>query len=347
MEVAGRGIIFMESGNKMREKLRIAIAGAGMVTRHHLIAWSRLPNLKVVAIYNRTLDKANGRANEFGIPNVYSDIERMLDQERPDALDIAVGVEAHAPFSRMAAERGIHILCQKPMVPTLKEAEALVAEIRERGRFMIHENWRFRPQYRQAAKWIVEGKTGPIREFRLSTRSSGLVTKTEKGIPVALERQPFFAHMPRFIIFELLIHHLDTSRFLVGVMSVVSSKTLHLSPYVLGEDVAHIVLNAKNGAIGIVSGNLSAAGFPPLPQDRLELIGERSSIIFDGDTLSLIGEKSESIHFNFEEAYQASHDNAIAHFVEALRTGRPFETDRLDNLKTLKLVDEAYRLFFV
>jgi predicted dehydrogenase len=74
------------------------------------------------------------------------------------------------------------------------------------------------------------------------------------------------------------------------------------------------------------------------------LIGERSSIIFDGHTLSLLGEKSESIHFNFEEAYQASYDNAIAHFAEALRSGKPFETDGPDNLKTLRLVDQAYRL---
>lgn len=333
----------MESG-EMKEKLRVAIAGAGMVTRHHLIAWSRLPNLKVVAIYNRTLDKANVRANEFGIPNVYSDIERMLDQERPDALDIAVGVEAHAPFSRMAAERGIHILCQKPMVPTLKEAEALVAEIGERVRFMVHENWRFRPQYRQAAKWIVEGKTGPVREFRLSTRSSGLVSTTESGKPFAIERQPFFAHMPRFIIFELLIHHLDTARFLVGQMSVVSAKTVHISSEVTGEDAALILLNSENGAIGMVSGNLSVPGAPPLPRDCLELIGERSSILFDNDTLTISGETNEAIRINLEEAYQTSYNNAIAHFVEALRAGQPFETDRLDNLKTLRLVDDAYRL---
>jgi predicted dehydrogenase len=150
--------------------------------------------------------------------------------------------------------------------------------------------------------------------------------------------------MPRFIVLELLIHHLDTARFLVGEMEVISAQTLRVNPDVIGEDVAHIVLKAKNGAIGIVSGNLSAAGFPPLPQDRLELIGERSSIIFDGHTLSLLGEKSESIHFNLEEAYQASYDKAIAHFIETLGSGRPFETDRLDNLKTLRLVDEAYRL---
>jgi predicted dehydrogenase len=333
----------MESG-EMREKLRIAIAGAGMVTRHHLIAWSRTSKVEVVAIYNRTLDKANVRAREFGIPTVYSDIEKMLEQERLDALDIAVAVEAHAAFAKMAAERGIHILCQKPMTPTLKEAEALVGKIGDRVRFMVHENWRFRPHYRQAAKWIVEGKTGPIREFRLSTRSSGLVTKTETGIPVALERQPFLAHMPRFIIFELLIHHLDTSRFLVGEMSVVSSKKKHVSPEVVGEDVALIFLRSENGAIGTISGNLSAPGAPPLPRDRLELIGERSSILFDNDTLTISGETNEAIRIDLEGAYQASYDHAIAHFVEALRGGQPFETDRLDNLKTLRLVDDAYRL---
>jgi predicted dehydrogenase len=130
----------------------------------------------------------------------------------------------------------------------------------------------------------------------------------------------------------------------MGEMDVISTQALRVSPSVIGEDVAHISLKAKTGAIGMVSGNLSAAGFPSLPQDQLELIGERSSILFDGENLSLIGEKSELIHFNFEEAYQSSYNNAIAHFVEALRTGQPFETDRLDNLRTLKLVDEAYRL---
>jgi predicted dehydrogenase len=314
-----------------------------MVTQYHLKAWSKIPSVEVVAIYNRHLDKAMTRAAEFGIPKTYSDLEMMLDRERPDGLDIAVSMEAHAEIVRMAAERGIHILCQKPMAPSFKEAEKLVADVGGRVRFMVHENWRFRPQYRQAAKWIADGVTGPIREFRLSTRSSGLVTKTEKGVPFALERQPFFAHMPRFIILELLIHHLDTARFLAGEMAVISAQTLRASPDVIGEDVAHIVLKAKNSAIGMVSGNLSAAGFPLLPQDQLELIGEHSSILFDGRALSLVGENNETIHFNFEEAYQASYDSAIAHFIEALRTGKPFETDRLDNLKTLRLVDDAYR----
>jgi len=131
-----------------------------------------------------------------------------------------------------------------------------------------------------------------------------MTTKTEKGIPFALERQPFFAHMPHFIILELLIHHLDTARFLVGEMYAISAQTLRISPDVIGKDVAQIMLKAKNGAIGMVSGNLSTKGVPPLSKDRLESIGEYSSILFDGETLSLIGERNESAHFSFEDAYR-------------------------------------------
>jgi hypothetical protein len=48
------------------------------------------------------------------------------------------------------------------------------------------------------------------------------------------------------------------------------------------------------------------------------------------------------IPLRLEDAYQKSYDNAIAHFVEALGSGKPFETDRLDNLHTLRLVAQAY-----
>jgi len=73
---------------------------------------------------------------------------------------------------------------------------------------------------------------------------------------------------------------------------------------VIGKDVAQIMLKAKNGAIGMVSGNLSTKGVPPLSKDRLESIGEYSSILFDGETLSLIGERNKSAHFSFEDAYR-------------------------------------------
>ena len=324
--------------------LRVALAGAGMVTRHHLIGWSRADGAEVVAICNRSLDKARDRAAEFGVPKVYGGVEEMLDAEKPDALDIAVAVEVHAEAVRAAAARGIAIFCQKPLTPTYAEAQALVAEIGEKVPFMVHENWRFRPQYRQAAAWIADGRVGPIRLFAMSALGSGLICRPGEDRPPGLVRQPFMAKLERFIVFEALIHHLDVLRFLVGErLRVTASSLSRLSGDVIGEDTAHIVLNGEGGAVGTVTGCFMVPGAPPRVEDRLELIGERGRILFDGDRLTLAdtaGEKTVAI--DLEAGYQGSYDAAIAHFVDCLRAGRPFETDRLDNLETLRLVKEAY-----
>jgi predicted dehydrogenase len=325
------------------DRIRVAVAGAGMVTRHHLIAWSRASQVDVVAIQNRTPGKAHRLAAEFGIPKVYGGLEEMLEKENPDALDIAVSMELHATYARIAAEYGIAILCQKPMTPTLAESEALVAEIGQKVRFMVHENWRFRPQYRQAATWIAQGRTGPIHQFSMSALSSGLLSRNAEGVPAALARQPFMARMQRFIIMELLIHHLDTIRYLMGPMIVFGCRTHRLSADVVGEDMALIFLKTATGAFGTVNGNFSAAGFPPLSQDRLELIGQQASILFENNQLRLFGDKEETMSFDMAAAYQKSYDGTIAHFVECLRSGQPFETDCADNLATLRLVEDAYR----
>ena len=326
-----------------KNKIRVAIAGAGMVTRHHLRAWHKLPQVEVVAICARHLANAKSRAAEFNIPAAYDDVAAMLDRSQPDALDIATPPEVHREQANLAADRGIDILCQKPMTPNLAESERLVAEVGDRVRFMVHENWRFRPQYRQAARWLAEDRVGSVQEFHLTTRSSGLVMRTASGAAFALERQPFLAGLKRFIIMELLIHHLDTIRYLVGPVFVTAASIARTSPEVIGEDAALISLTAAGGGFGTVAGNFSAAGYPPLPSDRLVLVGDKSSIIFEGNVLRLFGESEETLSINLEQAYQQSYDNAIAHFVQALEQGAPFETDRLDNLQTLQLVEEAYR----
>jgi len=327
-----------------KAKIRVAVAGAGMVTRHHLLAWGKLPQVNIVALCARHIESAQKRAAEFGVPSAYVDIAEMLDRERPDVLDIATPPEAHAEQARMAAESGIDILCQKPMTPSLETSERLVADIGERVRFMVHENWRFRPQYRQAARWLTEGKAGPVREFQMTVRSSGLVTRAPSGKAFAVERQPFFTALKRFLIMEVLIHHLDTIRCLAGPVAATAAAIKRVSTEVLGEDVALISMKAASGAVGLVIGNFSAAGYPPLPSDRLELVGEKGSILFEGGVLRLIGRTEETLRYDFDAMYQQSYDNAIAHFVECRESGAAFETDRLDNLDTLRLVADAYRL---
>jgi predicted dehydrogenase len=265
----------------------------------------------------------------------------MLKFERLDALDIATSVETHAGLARLAADHGVHILCQKPLAPSMAEAERLLKDVGSRVRLMVHENWRFRPPYRQVAAWLAAGGVGEIRTCHFSTRSSGLISSDRKA-PPALARQPFLATLPRLLIAELLIHHLDTARWLVGPLDVTAAQLTRTSEHVVGEDAATILLQGPREAIVVVDGNMSARGYPEEAQDSLEVVGTNGTILFDGAELRLEAADPQISQHDPKSAYNASYVGAIAHFVSCLRSGAAFETEGVDNLQTLKLVDAAY-----
>jgi predicted dehydrogenase len=329
-------------GSAAAAPLRVGLIGAGQVTLFHCRAWANAPGASLVAVADPDLARARARAAEFGIPAAYADPAEMLARERLDAVDVASPVGTHAANVRLAAARGVHVLCQKPLCPTLAEAEALVAAVGDRVRFMVHENWRWRPPYRQAARWLAGGRVGTVLQCRLSVRSSSLVEPAGGSTPPQLLRQPFVAALPRFLVFEVLIHHLDVVRWLLGPLGVRGAVTQRVSRRVIGEDVATILLGGADGQAVVVEGSFHVPGAPPLPVDELDLYGTGGRVRFDGETLALEGDRAETVRFDPPAAYQASYDAVMAHFVAGLRTGAPFETDRLDNLETLRLVEAAY-----
>lgn len=317
--------------------LRVALAGAGMVSRHHLIAWSKLPGVRVVAIADPDRLRAEARAAEFGIASVHADAAEMLAATRPDALDIAAPVGAHAALCLLAAEHGAAILCQKPLCPTLAEARALVGAIGGRVPFMVHENWRYRLPYRAARAWLREERVGRLVSARLAFRSSGLL-----GDRPGLARQPFLADLPRLLVFETLIHHLDVLRCLFGPLSVRGAVLARAAGATLGEDTAAVLLAAACGAPVLCCGTKAASGAPAVGEDALEITGTEGVIRFDGGTLSLAAPRPERLAWSPDEVYQSGYDACLAHFAAALAAGAPFETAAAENLATLALVEEVY-----
>jgi predicted dehydrogenase len=322
-------------------ELAIALAGCGMVSRHHLIGWSKLASVgvvgaRVVAVADPDRARAEARAAEFGIPAIFADVETMLRAARPDALDIAAPVGAHAALCRLAAAHRVAILCQKPLAPTLAEAAALVAGLGP-VRFMVHENWRFRLPYRQALAWLAAGAIGDVVSARLAFASSGLL-----GARPALARQPFLGTMPRLIVFEVLIHHLDVLRCLLGEMSVTAAVLSRAAGATLGEDTAAILLAGGSGAPILCTGTMAAAGASPIGADALEIIGTAGAIRFDGEALTLSGGRTAALAWDSGLVYQSGYDACLAHFAGALAAGTPFETAAADNLRTLGLVEAVY-----
>ncbi len=322
--------------------LRVGLIGAGMISRYHLTAWQRCPGAEVVAVADPSAAAARDRAAEFGIPAIHADGVALMDAERPDAVDIAAPMEFHAGLCRAAADRGIAIMCQKPLCPTLEEARALVADIGARVPFAVHENWRFRPQYRLARRWLDDGRIGRVRAFTMEVMTGGLIPDLPDQPPPALRRQPFMAGMPRFTILEGMIHQIDTLRFLLDGLAVAGARLARLSENVVGEDTAMLLLESPAGAIGTLSHSLAVPGAGPRSSDTLTLIGDRGTITFRDWILSCSdGGATET--WDREAAYQASFDAVMAQFAGWLRGRMPFETTAEENLATLQLVDDVYR----
>jgi len=324
--------------------LRVALAGAGMVSAHHLLAWSRVPDVELVAIADPDIQAAEQRARQFSIPAVFADPAEMMANATPDALDIATPVDTHGALIELGCSHHLTgILCQKPLASSLDDAREITRRLEgESTRVMIHENWRFRPHFQQINEWLQSESIGRPRQFLLNVFSSGLLPRGDEA-PPALVRQPFMAKMPRLIVLELLIHHLDMLQALLGPLSVRSADLARLSDAVMGEDTATIVM-AADDVFGTINASLSAEGYPARPQDYLQIIGSGGRIVLNGARLELFGDTPLQLGVDHDQNYQASYDAAIRHFVDALAKGTAFATSPADHLQILLQVAQIYEL---
>jgi predicted dehydrogenase len=265
----------------------------------------------------------------------------MLAAERPDAVDIITPVGTHAPLTRLAADAGVHVCCQKPLCATVAEARALIEYVGERVRFMVHENYRYRPHYALMRRWVEDGRIGEVLHARMVVRSSSCFT-ADGSEPFLLKRQPYLRKFPRLLLFEVLIHQLDAMRVILGPLEVKSAQIAQVNRELAGEDVAVVTLSGRNGMTVVLDGNISAPGYPPLPVDRFEVMGTHGTVIYDRDRLFLEGSSEAPVLFDLAKNYQICFSAAVQDFVHGLRTSAPFGTDRLDNIHTLELMEACY-----
>jgi D-apiose dehydrogenase len=296
---------------------------------------------KVVAIADPVAEARNRRAEAYAIPAVYANAAEMLEREQLDAVDVASPRETHVAICELAAARGLAILCQKPLAPNLLKAQTLVRNLPAGIRLMVHENWRFRPHYRLIARWLNEGHIGKVRQAAMTILTSGLLPDAEGRLP-AVERQPFFATLDRLLLMEVMIHHVDTLRFLLGPLELEGASLGHSCPGVRGEDRATLLMSSPSGTAVVLNGDFMARGYPTAQFDRLEIFGERGTIRFVDTTLQLINDNPIARTVDLDANYMAAYRGAIEHFIDCLASGAPFETSPADNLETLRLVEDAY-----
>lgn len=328
-------------------KLRGVGIGAGYFSRFHYEAWSRIDEVSIAAICDLELEKARARAEEWDVPAVYEDAATMLEREDPDFVDVITPPATHFELVRTAADRGVHVICQKPLAPTYEEAEELVEYANGRGvRFMVHENWRFQPWYRTIKRLMGEGAIGD----RLHTLYARMRTGDGWGEDAYLDRQPYFREMPRLLIFETGIHFIDTIRYLAGEVESVYAQLRRLNPVIEGEDAGVVQLNMQSGATAVYDANrYNESTYEDNRYTFGDVVVEGSggTLRLDGEgtlTLQKLGEPIEPVDYAHEDrgfAGDCVHATET-HFVDRFLAGEPFETNGSDYLRSLRVQEAVY-----
>ncbi|MFK7766697.1 MAG: Gfo/Idh/MocA family protein [Mariniblastus sp.] len=331
------------------KKLRGVCVGAGYFSRFQYEAWQRLDGVEIVANCNRSVDKANKMASDFGIPKSYpiDEFANMLAAERPDFVDIITPPETHLALCKTAVAAGVAIICQKPLAPTWPETQELFGLIAaNNSRFMVHENWRWQPWYREIKMLIDEGTIGNAFHANVMCRMGD-----GWGEDAYLARQPFFRDYERLFIFETGVHFLDTFRYLFGEAKSLYAKTARRNSVIKGEDSALIVCEMKSGVTAVLDANRYNESASENPRYtfgtvRVEGSGGHLELNFDGKiTIQKLGERPY-IHDYQPSTNGFAGDCVFAvqkHFIDCMTSGNEFESTIEDYMESVRLVEMAYQ----
>jgi predicted dehydrogenase len=325
-----------------------------MVSRFHLMAWKENSQAEIVAIADPNLENARLRAGEAGLSEdcLFAGLAELLAAVPDlDFLDITTPPDTHLELVRLAAAHGLHVNCQKPFAPSLKEARAMIAACREAGVLLnVFENWRWRAWHRRLRALMDEGVVGRPVYARILAHASAWT-------PTAGVVSPRFLTWPRVLLYDMGVHYMDILRFLLGGPTHVTARLNRLSPKLIGEDRALVLLDfpAELHAILDLSWSSYARWGHPTRDGHLV-----EDLCIEGDcgSLQLIphpergdlirvttaaGVHEEPAHTGAPfEGYIASYVAAQRHFVECLLAGRPTETEASDNFHSLALDLAAY-----
>ncbi|HXN75565.1 MAG TPA: Gfo/Idh/MocA family oxidoreductase [Gemmatimonadaceae bacterium] len=145
--------------------VRWGILGAANIALKKVIPGMRKSALaQVVAIASREIAKARSAASDLGIPRAYGSYQELIDDPDIEAIYNPLPNHLHVPWSIRAAEHGKHVLCEKPIALTAREALKLL-EARDRTGVKIGEAFMVRthPQWLKVREVIASGRIGELR----------------------------------------------------------------------------------------------------------------------------------------------------------------------------------------
>jgi predicted dehydrogenase len=149
--------------------LTLGIIGAANIARQFVTAVQATQAVKVTAVASRTAESAQAFADSYGIATPYASYEALLDDTSIEAVYIPLPNHMHAQWAIKAAERGKHVLCEKPLCLGLAQAKSMFAAAEQNGVLLLeaYPYW-FQPQTREMLHLLHSGLIGQVRTMQAS-----------------------------------------------------------------------------------------------------------------------------------------------------------------------------------
>jgi predicted dehydrogenase len=321
------------------QKIRWGVLGVAKIAVEKVIpAMQRGRSSTVTAIASRDRAKAEAAATRLGIPKAYGSYEELLDDPEIDAVYNPLPNHLHVPWTTRAAERGKHVLCEKPIALNAAEARHLI-EVRNRTGVLIQEAFMVRahPQWLRARALVHEGRIGDIRCMM------GAFSYYNDN-PRNIRNVPAFGGGA---LMDIGCYLLNTSRFIFGREPVRVMGLIDRDPS-LGTDRLTSMLLDYGGAhaIGTCSTQM-------VPYQRIHLMGTRGRIEIEipfnappdracrlsVDTGDLFGAGTDPIHVDVCDQYTVQGDL----FSEAVIDGTEAPVPLEDAVRNMACIDAIFR----
>lgn len=188
--------------------LKVGLVGVGGISGAHIPAWDSMEDISLTALCDIRPERMEAYPDKHG----YTDFEEMLQKEELDILDICLPTYLHTDYALRAMERGIHVLCEKPISLLAEDVDRLYGTARRCNvRFMVAQVLRFWPEYIWLKDACASGAYGRVLSGSM-TRLGGIPKWSWDGwmndearsglVPFDLELNKYFVLMYKACFFK-------------------------------------------------------------------------------------------------------------------------------------------------
>jgi predicted dehydrogenase len=325
--------------------MKFAIVGCGRIAHRHAQHITKFGMLK--AVCDIDFERASDIAQKYSaVP--YYDLNEMLAKEK-DVCVICVCTPngLHAEHSIKALQAGFHVLCEKPMATSVRDAYKMIAaaEKADRSLFIIKQN-RFNPPVAAVKKAIDKGILGKIYSIQLScfwNRNSDYYKNSWKGTN----------DMDGGTLYTQFSHFIDLLYWIVGDVKRVYALTSNFAHKneIDFEDTGVVAVEFVNGALGTI--NYTVNSYNKNMEGSLTIFAEKGSVKIGGEYLNKL-EYQNIEGFKIEDALEkdiagkevntgvvSNHDKVYQNLINVL-SNKSAATNGPESLKTLEIINMIY-----